>query len=329
MRGRKQIVGVLLTAMMFVAAGCVSQTEKSGSGQEESSLVIHEEEIEISGLEEEFEIIFLSDTHISLCDERDASLLEKAASRYNGFRNADGEGADVSFQSLMNYVSQKKPELLILGGDIVDSAMWASIEFVKDALTELQIPWIYEMGNHDFEYGGEYFSEKAYTDYFPRFSNISDSKNGFQLVEYEKFVVLAVDDKSNQVCEEAVKALEKLYEKEKPVILVMHVPIEPLTDSTLTEETKRVWKPSPDGHSRVLLGPHSCYPNETTQKFLDLVLAHDSPVELVLAGHIHFYHRDNLTDKLVQVVTGAGYQKELVKITLKSENNTDIAQAAK
>ncbi len=325
---RRQLLGTLLL-MAAVLAGCGTfgnaETEKSvGSGNvktdKAAEITVHEEYVAVPGLQEEVTLVFLADTHVSLCDERDPELLEKAAARYEGFRNAEGEGADVSFQTLMEYAAKEEPELLILGGDIVDSAMWASIDFVKEALEETDVPWIYEMGNHDFEYGTEYFSDRAYTEYLSRFSQISNTHEGCQITEYDDFVIFAVDDKNSQVGKEAVRRMKELAKQDKPVILVTHVPIQPLGDDALLEETKQVWNPSEDGHSRVLMGPDACVPNETTQEFLDLVLDEESPVVLVLAGHIHFYHKDQLTEDILQVVTGAGFETELVKVTLQPES---------
>ena len=49
------------------------------------------------------------------------------------------------------------------------------------------------------------------------------------------------------------------------------------------------------------------------------MLEKDSPVELVLSGHIHFYHKDMLNEHVAQIVSGAAYQKHAVMITLKPE----------
>lgn len=298
-------------------AGCSSSEDMKPEDTQSVNPVVHEEEVVISGLDKEFKIMFLADTHISLCDDRDPDLIEKALARYEIFRNENGSGADVSFREMISYIAEEQPDLLILGGDIVDSAMWASIDLVQEQLDELQLPWIYGMGNHDFEYGSEYYTEKAYTEYLPRLSSISGTQNGYQLIEYERFIVLVVDDESNRVSPEAADITENLAKGEKPVILVTHVPIEPLADDVLWETSKEFWGASEDGRSRVLLGPNSCYPDESTRRFLDSVLMEDSSVALVLAGHIHFYHRDELNGNLVQVVTGAGFENELVKVTLK------------
>lgn len=296
-----------------------SEQEERRKKLEENGLILHEEEVSISGLTEPFEFTFLADTHISLCDDRDKELLEKSSERYQGFCSDDGESADVTFVKLMDYIKWEQPQLMILGGDIIDSAMWASIDFVDEILQQTGISWMYGMGNHDFEYGKEYFSKKAYAEYLPRLKNISTTEKGYQIVEYDEFIIFLADDKNNQIKKAAVKAFEKVVNDGRSIILVLHVPIEPIVENTLLEESKAVWGVSEENHSRVLMGINSCVPNKNTQRFLDLVLMEDSPVELVLAGHIHFYHKDNLTNDLVQIVTGAGYKKELLKVTLKPE----------
>ncbi|MBO4980497.1 MAG: metallophosphoesterase [Lachnospiraceae bacterium] len=313
---RYAVLGKLFWAAFALALVPVFGGLEAGKDKE---VTVYEEELVIPGVDEEFVLIFLADTHVSLCDVRDQDVMEKARSRYESFRDHRGQGADESFQELMDYVKEEEPDLLILGGDIVDSALWASIDFVSAALKDTGVPVIYAMGNHDFEHGKEYFSEQAYQTYLPRLQDISETCGGFQQKEYEDFVIFSVDDKCNQVSEEALKAMEQLSLQKKPVILVTHVPIEPAADTCLLEETKRVWGLSSDGHSRVLLGQNSCVPNETTAKFLELVLAKDSPVVLVLAGHLHFGHRDMLTEDIVQIVAGAGYQKCLVKIKIRPQ----------
>lgn len=321
MKKKKLLFPLLL--VFGLLTGCRSEAAKEAAAlkslAEKSQLTVHEEEISVPGLKEEFHLDFLADTHISLCDERDADLMQKASQRYEGFRSPQGDGADITFQALMNYVKTDSPDLLVLGGDIIDSAMYASIDFVQQELEAANVPWLYSMGNHDFEYGSEYFSKTAYAEYLPRLKKISKTESGYQLMEYEDFLIFAADDKNNQISKNTLAGLKEALEIGKPILLVMHVPIEPLVENSLVEDSIQVWGPSDSGNSRVLIGEHACAPKETTQEFLDLVLAENSPVFLVLAGHIHFYHKDDLNGSLTQIVTGAGYQKDLVRLTLKPE----------
>ena len=70
----------------------------------------------------------------------------------------------------------------------------------------------------------------------------------------------------------------------------------------------------------MLLGETACKPNKTTQKLLDAVFAADSPVAVVFAGHIHFYNRSMVNEQSVQLVTGAGYYGDAVRIFVQAEN---------
>lgn len=207
---------IIMLAVSLSFAGCSGHKAQKEADIE--GLTIYEEKLAVPGLEEEFTFFFMADTHISICDERDSALSEKAASRYEMFRNAQGEGAEVSFCDMLDYAAEQKPRLLILGGDITDSAMWASIDLVSDKLEETNIPWIYMMGNHDFEYGSEYFSNKCYEEYLPRFRSVSNTEDGYQFVEYENFIIFAADDNNNQVTQEALTAFKEVYEADKPII---------------------------------------------------------------------------------------------------------------
>ena len=284
-----------------------------------ADIVVQEHEIPIAGLEEKFELFFMADSHISLWDDRDAEIAQKAASRYEMFRSESGIGAEESFQDMVEYISDEDPDLLVMGGDILDSAMWASLEHITEILEKQDFPWIYEMGNHDYEYGTEYFSEKCYNEYLPRFQQISDTSEGWQQIEYEDFIVFAVDDQNNQVSEAALKALENIYDCGKTILLISHIPIEPLEENGLWEKSIEVWGASGEGRSRVLLGSRSCVPNKTTGKFLELVYAEQSPIKLILSGHVHFYHDGALTKNTRQIVTGACFNREMVKVTLVPE----------
>lgn len=306
------VLTVLFVAVLLV---CASQWKKTEDKLRE--LIIYEEEIKIPGLTDSFEMVFVADTHVALCDERDETFREYMATRYEMFRNTQGNGAEESFENIILYLSKNTPDLLVFGGDIVDAATASCIEYMETMIKKVKCPWIYGMGNHDFNYGAqEYYSDKAFKELLPKFENLSKTQNGFQYTEYDEFIIFVADDINNQVSAEAANGLADICKIGKPIILVSHVPIEPLEENTLFQETNRVWGADENGYSRVLLGEHSKRPNEHTKKFLDLILDENSPVELVLSGHIHFYHKDYLKDDLLQIVTGPGYQQELVKIKL-------------
>ncbi len=304
-----RICSVVCISLSLLCVGCAPKGHPH--------IVVHDEEIDL-GLDTDMDIVFVADTHISLCDDRDKALSDKALARYEIFKSPDGIHADDIFAEEMDYVKDTSPDLLVLGGDIVDSAMYASIDFVKDKLDDANTEYIYGMGNHDFEYGNEYYSDTAYEEYLPRLQEVSETNNGFQIREYDDCVIMVADDDNNRVTPQATEALSKLCEGDKPVILFTHVPIEPKEqESSLWKRSIEVWGAYDDGRSKVLMGLHSCIPDEATSQFIDLVMNEDNPIAAVLSGHIHFYDSSELRSGLTQTVTGAGFEGELIHLHIR------------
>lgn len=311
----------------------ISRKGEELTEDELGELNIAYEEFTVPGLEREYRLFFMADSHISLCDARDSEVMEKAAQRRAAFVDENGTDASETFEKLVKASNTLNSDLFIMGGDVLDSAMLASIDYVQEGLTILNSPYLYSMGNHDFEYGLEYFTERAYTDYLPRLDEMRYGADrymdgyyrytgsDYQVMEYEDLIILAADDRNNQIGADAAGQLEYLAGLGKPVIVVSHVPFIPLTGSDdLLMDSIEMWKAGSDGRTRVLIGKEGCLPNEDTQKFMDIMLAENSPVELVLSGHIHFAHKDSLNGAVTQIVTGAAYQRHAVCITLKPED---------
>lgn len=314
------LILALLIAAIAISASLVYAKKKDTLSQSQlEELYISREEIAVPGLAKEYHLFFMADSHISLCDDRDAEVLEKAQQRQAAFCDENGVASPETFDKLVKASNTLESDLFIMGGDIIDSAMYASIDYLKDELGKLKAPYLYSLGNHDFEYGEEYFSDAAYEDYLPRLDTVRN-EGTYQTVEYDDLIIFAANDKNNQIDKGTVDGLKAALETGKPVVVVLHVPIEPLTgDNSLLQQSIDVWGPSKKGRSRVLLGKNSCKPKEDTQEFIDLITAPDSMVQLVLGGHIHFYHKDNLNERLTQIVTGAAYEKHALFVTLKPE----------
>ncbi|MBO4902990.1 MAG: metallophosphoesterase [Lachnospiraceae bacterium] len=278
-------------------------------------LTVTEETVKVKGLHSRHDIFFLADSHISLCDERDPELMEKAVVRGSMFTTDDITPQD-RFDLLIDAADSDESPFVLLGGDIIDSAMYASIDYVRDELAKLDKPYVYYMGNHDFEYGDEYFSQKAYSEYLPRLDDLRGHQS-YQISEYDDLVVFAADDHNSQVDADVLKAFKDVIARGKPVVVALHVPIESRADDALIQKCEEVYGKGATTRSQLVMGSSGCVPNAVTQEFIDLILADDSPVVLVLAGHLHFYHKGMLNDRVLQIVTGPAFSGEAVKIRLK------------
>jgi hypothetical protein len=103
-----------------------------------SGLHIEETTVDIEGMDDSFDIFFLADSHISKCDDRDRALMTKAAQRSLMFQK-DGIDSWDRFDMLIEESRNRDTDLVIMGGDIVDSAMYASIDHVRDRIATLNL----------------------------------------------------------------------------------------------------------------------------------------------------------------------------------------------
>ena len=94
---------------------------------------------------------------------------------------------------------------------------------------------------------------------------------------------------------------------------MVHVPF---YAGDLLEKAKTVW------NSPVVIGAGAqggIYPNETSLKFMELTTAKDSPVQVVIAGHVHFYHKGYMEGekKVLQIVGNAGAYGSAVRLHIR------------
>lgn len=297
-------IGILL-------AGCFL----SGCSKADWEPQIIEEEIVIAGLEEEHELLFLTDTHMIVEDEEDsAQVKEYTESRYESFQNREGVPSAEQFAGWMEYANAEELDGVLLGGDIIDYPSEANLEHLEEQLDTLRMPYLYTLGNHDWTYPWDYMTKASRETYLPLLKESLGGEAAVRKLDYGEFVVVAVDNSTNQISEESLEACEEILEQDKPVIILLHVPL--ITQSVL-ERAKEVW-----GESRVVLGAGNyggIYPNETSQKFLSMITAKDSPVEAVLAGHVHFYDKDNIDgeEEVLQIVGDGGFKGSAVRITIR------------
>ena len=310
------VIILIMTGVLLVHFGVPQRAFNKIRALSDKEVTVYEEKVDIEGLEEPFTIFFIADAHICLCDDRDAEVKDICASRYKEFERFS-KGSEKNFSIVMDYVKKESPDLVIFGGDLADEATYASIEYIEKEINKLKCPYLFLMGNHDFAYGSEYFSDKAYTDYFTRYDSLNEDKDGCQIKEYDDFAILLLDDYNNQVCDETVDAIQTLKEKGKEVIIAEHVPILPLYEETdIVERTNEIWGGDEYGQSRVLMGDGAVYPKGATNHLIAFASQDDGLVRLLLAGHIHFYHKDKINNNGVQVTAKPAFERGIVKVTL-------------
>lgn len=319
---KKQIV-ILLAALLL--AGCGAKTKNNNPTEEVLETVSTEEavaeEVEIPDnlvsfdetkiyipeLAQDYEIWFLADSHIIVEDgSEDEQTTAYAAERKPGFANESGFTSDVIFSQFIDKANEEKPDLVLFGGDIIDFPSKANVDFLTSELQRLEVPYRMTYGNHDWTYPWEYMTEAGSATYRPM---IEDAM-GDALLELEDLVVVSVDNSSNQVAPESMEVVNQAYELDKPMILLLHVPLS-------TEEL--IAKAQEDWANPVTLGMQvhgGIAPNDVSKSLWDMTHDDESMVKAVLAGHVHFAHEETLSDATVEIVTDAAFKGKATKIFL-------------
>lgn len=315
-RAKWHALMTIIAVLMVVGTGCsVGFGQNSRKNWEKN---IAQETVQVEGLEGEYTLLFLTDTHVVIKDsEVSAQEAEDQESRYPMFVNAEGVPAEEQFPEWIQYANEKKVDAVLLGGDIIDSPSEANLQWLKEQLEVLDMPYLYINGNHDWTYPWEYMTDMGRERYLPLLEPFMQGNTAFQRLNLGGLVILGIDDSTNQVDAQALDRYREALMDNRPVIVMAHVPF--MTQSALSKAVE-AW------NSPVVIGAGNfggIYPNEESEKFISLTTAADSPVELVLAGHVHFYDRDVIEGEknVPQVVGAAGYQGNAVLIHITGTEN--------
>lgn len=270
-----------------------------------------EETVYVEGLEKDYTFLFLTDTHVIIPNE-DASPqeAENEAARMPMFVPESGISSAEQFPEWVRYANEVKVDAVLLGGDVIDTPSPSNLEWLAGQLAGLDMPYLYVNGNHDWTYPWEYMTQSGQETYLPLLQPLMGGNTAIHSLDLGELVLVGIDDSSNQVNEEVFPAYEEILREGRPMVVVAHVPF--MTQSVLGK-AKEVWS------SPVVIGAGNyggVYPNDTSEKFVSLTTAADSPVELVLAGHVHFYDKDVIEGErnVLQLVGGPGFQGQAILI---------------
>ena len=262
--------------------------------------------------------MLLTDSHVVIRDdnasEREQEYVEQ---RYDMFANEEGISSAEQFPAWIAYANEMNVDAVLLGGDIIDSPSDANVEWLQEQLAKLEMPYLYVPGNHDWTFPWEYMSEYGKENYLTMLSPMMRENTAIQSVAVGELLLVGVDNSPGQVSPDAMSGYEALLTQNKPVIVMNHVPY---TAETLLPKALEAW------NSPTVIGNGNeggIWPDETSEHFLELTTAENSPVKLMIAGHVHFYD-NSVIDKerqLRQIVGDAAYEGKamLIKVMGKKE----------
>lgn len=276
--------------------------------------------IRVPGLKNNYTFLHVTDLHASAFSGEDTSAMTAErinliTVRRNAFR-ADGLFAEERMPYMFSYADEINADLVLMTGDILDFPSKKNLSLLKESISNARTPTLFALGNHDWCYGdGDYFSANAIQNQIPLFNNISTGEPAndpyFRYVEYEDLLVVAIDNSMDYVTADTVDKFLALYQKNKPIILMLHVPFH--VDSLVADSTK-VW-----GKDLGMGGDTGvCAWNSDVQRLYNAVcVAQDTPVVAVIAGHVHFNHEDVFPNGVPQYITTTAYTGDCRVIRLR------------
>lgn len=305
MRNRKWMIGIAAALLpLLCVSGC----------QATSKVAVKEDTIYIPGLTEEYRLAFLADMHIvEESGDVPEEEYETVAQRKELFQSADGTDSADMWSEMAGMLDGLGADAILLAGDMVDFASDGTLACLQEGLEKLETPWMYVRADHDY---GVWYTTMDKKQAKALHKELDGAENVVSM-DLGEVLLVGVDNNTSQISKKTLKKVKTLFSMGKPVILMLHVPLESRIDDELNQKSKEVWQ------DRALVwGEDTFYePNETTQQFLEMVYAKDSPVVEVLCGHLHFSWEGYLTETVHERVADPAFTGavELLTVTGKKE----------
>lgn len=263
--------------------------------QKKDMLNINVEELVIPGLKKEYQFLHLSDAHVIVLDENESrARIDYETPRIADFTE-DGIAPTERMDAFLDYINEQKAKLdgVFFTGDIIDCPFRNSIQYLEDYLKGLPVPYMYVLGNHDWQHFDEQDPEvkKEIHTWFDTFSG------GNAYVHKKKFgelAVIGVDNTTGYYEPAVMEGLKELMAGEEHVLILQH---EVFYSDTLTGDCKLWWH----GHDITLASDEDVYKDENI-RVLNGMTEENSPVKALITGHLHFHHKDILNGRVPQYI---------------------------
>lgn len=254
------------------------------------SLTADRSSILISGLHlaKSLRILWLSDAHLSLDDERGVPFTEYS------HRMAGGYGqAKTHFDEIIAKATPGAYDYIVCTGDMVSFPTEAGVDYLIEKLNATGVPWAYTCGNHDWHYEGMEGTEEALrAEWAPkRLGRLFQGRNPWsQAIDLPGVRLVLIDDSDCEILPEQLAFWREQVASGLPLMLMMHIPIYvPGRDPVNFSVGHPDWNASTDLNWKIerrLQWPDTGH-TDTTMTFCDEVAAAPNLVG-IFTGHVHF-----------------------------------------
>jgi 2',3'-cyclic-nucleotide 2'-phosphodiesterase (5'-nucleotidase family) len=281
-------LGATLTLPSFKTGRDIEEREFIHSSSElDTAILMHD-------LAEPFTILHIADSHVSMVgDETEEPYVtwSRTMREINlpGTHKHFKTGAIVSpmdcLEMTLELAKERKPDLLVLGGDIINYPSELLVKTVMNLLNQTGIPWIYTAGNHDWYYPDEPGEKEELRKKWieKRLLPLYQGTNPMcHSLIWKDINIVAIDNSTNTINEEQLNFYKKQMDKPHPIALFTHIPLRMpgmmMRRKNNTVENPPVRKEDP-----------------SSVKFRELVMQ-TSQLAGIFAGHTH--------ENLVTIVKG-------------------------
>lgn len=259
------------------------------------NVLIHNHIIKVKGIKKKI-IYHFSDTHLSLYDKlSDKEEIKKAkkltsfweshrisfAENHNEpYGNLQKSSAKTHFENIIESV--KDADAVITAGDLMEYVNEANIRFIESQFKKLTSPFIGVCGNHEN------------CEDIPEGYIISAIKNSVQITDLGDMFIFAIDNSERIITREQIDTLLSLLNKNKHILIVMHVPIKTNGNEKALTECGEYFQLNYNGADKNNL------------EFIDIIKENSEKIIAVLAGHLHFKNTSEITSGVTQYVSSQG-----------------------
>lgn len=261
-------------------------------------------------------ILQLSDVHLFIDDERGNEFRQysdRMAKAYNHTRHFES-GADTNPQEALKDIATRAKgqgyDALALTGDIVSFPSAAGVDYVKKTLSDVDAPFYYVCGNHDWHFEGMEGSERELRDEWIEKRLKPLYPTGVNPLAYAVKIkgvkLLFIDDSIYEILPDQLEFLKRELSENAPTLLFMHIPLYAPGRRVAFGVGHPDWNAAHDGNYKIERRPR--WPeeghNKTTYAFYNEILNARNLLG-VFTGHIHSTSLDILNGKPSSVVRAA------------------------
>lgn len=267
-------------------------------------------------ISEPVRILQISDSHLFLDDERGKDYLgnsDRMSHAYNvtrHYKNGKETNPIVAFKEIADSIPQKNIDAIVLTGDILSFPSAAGVDYIKECLTPLNIPYYYIAGNHDWHFEGLPGTSRDLRDEWIEKRLKSLYPAGSDPLAYSAKVkglkILMIDDSIYEILPKQVEFLEKELKPNEPTLIFMHIPLYAPGRSVGYGVGHPEWNASTDNNYEIERRPR--WPKEghtkTTFLFRNEILR-ASNILGVFTGHVHVQTLDVCDGKSLHTAPAA------------------------